>query len=213
MPPMHRLGLPLGLLFLAMLSCTGDQPDTSNETGETGETGHPDTDTGPQFCDGEEPSVTLGTGSSEYVAAEDGDEHTMIYGPQGGWHFLGAVKLDNLAPIVELTFRGTWDATGEEICYGYYRVLSVCEAECDCSYWDMFCYIDVSDLESNPDGLDPHELLAYEAVTLSVTVVDEDDREAYDEWSIIAVPDEANLGGGDTGDTGTPEPDTGGTGG
>ena len=199
---MHRLGLPLGFIFLAVLSCTGDPKDTSGPTGESGETGDSGGDTGPDWCDGEAPAVTLGTGSSEYLPLDDGSEHMMIYGPQGGWHFLGAVDLDNLASIVELTIQGHWDATGEEICYGYYRVLSVCEGDCECSYWDMFCYIDVTELASNPDGLDPHELLAYEPVTLSVTVVDDDGREAYDELSIIAIPDPANVGGGDTGDTG-----------
>ncbi|GEM_PF-1571736 len=204
---MVRLGLVFGGLLLVFAACVRSPAETG-ETGDSGETGQPDTDTGPRFCEGEEATVTLGTGTSEYVPLDDGSDHTMIYGPQGGWHFLGGADLDNLDDIVELTFRGVWGATGEEVCYGYYRVLSVCEATCDCSYWDMYCYIDVSELASNPQELDPFELLADEPVTLSLLVVDQDGREAYDELTIVAQPDPANLGGTDTGDTGSDD-DTG----
>ena len=39
-----------------------------------------------------DPGIELGTGELEFEALDDGDELSLIRGPQGGYHFLGSVR-------------------------------------------------------------------------------------------------------------------------
>lgn len=71
-----RAALLLGALALAM-GCKGE-PD-----GE---------DTVPKLP----PMVEIGTGETEFVPLEDGDTIYIVYGPQGGYHFNGSLRVQGI---------------------------------------------------------------------------------------------------------------------
>ena len=43
-----------------------------------------------------DPEVLLGTGEYEFETLEDGDEIDIVYGPQGGYHLLGSIRIKGL---------------------------------------------------------------------------------------------------------------------
>jgi hypothetical protein len=68
--------------------------------------------------------VRLGTGTDAFVPVEDGDEITIVFGPQGGYHLDGSLRAsgivagdpDDLAdPDNPVTTFRVWDATGDPI--------------------------------------------------------------------------------------------------
>ena len=47
-------------------------------------------------ADAVEPGILLGTGEYEFEALGDGDEIDIVYGPQGGYHLLGSIRIKGL---------------------------------------------------------------------------------------------------------------------
>jgi hypothetical protein len=43
-----------------------------------------------------EPAILLGTGESEFVALDDGDDIEIVFGPQGGYHVLGSIRVQGV---------------------------------------------------------------------------------------------------------------------
>ena len=56
-------------------------------------------------CSQEPPKLEIGTGESSFESIEQGDSLVMVHGPQGGWHMLGSMYLQNTGPVVELDFK------------------------------------------------------------------------------------------------------------
>ena len=45
-----------------------------------------------------DPAIELGSGELEWLPLSDGDDLEVIYGPQGGYHFLGSVRIHGFDP-------------------------------------------------------------------------------------------------------------------
>src|SRR6185436_3266908 len=74
-------------MLLALLACAG----TEDAAG----------DGAPLDCEAGEASADIGTGEYEWVDLSEGDDVTMVHGPQGGWHILGSVRIDDMYDNVE----------------------------------------------------------------------------------------------------------------
>ncbi len=44
----------------------------------------------------DDPAIELGTGDLEFVAIENGDTVQVVFGPQGGYHLLGSLRVRSL---------------------------------------------------------------------------------------------------------------------
>ncbi|MFT7522102.1 MAG: hypothetical protein ACI9MC_004254 [Kiritimatiellia bacterium] len=47
-------------------------------------------------CAPPEPLIAIGSGELDWLQMTDGDEIEVVYGPQGGYHFYGSVRLANI---------------------------------------------------------------------------------------------------------------------
>jgi len=45
-----------------------------------------------------DPDLQLGTGVSSFIAVEDGDEVVIVFGPQGGYHLDGSLRVQGIDP-------------------------------------------------------------------------------------------------------------------
>lgn len=137
---------------------------------------------------GEEVSVAVGTGDAAYVPLEPGDEVTMVHGPQGGWHILGSVLVQNTAPIVSLRFTIHTVEGGALIADNTYRVLLVDAPPCGGSFPGMYAYLNVSALaEGEADT--PPELLDGARLKMRVEADDGEGGVGAGELEVIAALD------------------------
>ena len=88
--PVKLGALPAVVLAHALLACGGDSmpPDP-----DAGRADVPGVDS---FAPGAR--VELGTGEDAFEPIMDGETLQFIRGPQGGWHFLGSVRVSGLEP-------------------------------------------------------------------------------------------------------------------
>ncbi len=139
-----------------------------------------------ESCEGEATAAQIGTGTDEWEPLTEGQELSIIHGPQGGYHLVTAVLFDNMDSFVEIEVGGRWPAASEEVCVGHNRVAASCAEECRCQSLDLYCHLDVSDLASNPEQLTAPELLSGESLCLSIMVEDQSGRTASDEVCVVA---------------------------
>jgi len=97
------------LWLLTSIACTGDEPNDDTD----------DTDVEPVPTE-----ARLGTGTEEFVPVEDGDEITIVFGPQGGYHLDGSMRASGIVagdpddltdPDNPITAFRVWDETGDPI--------------------------------------------------------------------------------------------------
>jgi hypothetical protein len=94
MPP--TAGSPL--LIAIFISCTGDDGPAKGEPPPPlpHSASLPHTGVGP--CDGDEPAVTLGTGTDAFEPLADGAPLSFYLGPQGGYHVFASLRATDLPP-------------------------------------------------------------------------------------------------------------------
>ncbi|MDG1483052.1 MAG: hypothetical protein P8R54_25905 [Myxococcota bacterium] len=174
----------LWMLPLALLGC-GDKEGPSDSAAGLG-------------CFAEEPSVRIGSGESTFEDVASGDGLTMVHGPQGGWHMLASIWVENVDQIVEIEFTITVKSTGAVVSDNSYRVALVTDGECAGYFPGMYGYLSVGDIA---DGeLDtPPELLSYETMVLAMTVTDAEGRTATTELEVLAEPDPVDVVSSDSG--------------
>jgi hypothetical protein len=94
--------------LLLVAACTADSSDDAE-----------DTDVAPVPTE-----ARLGTGTDAFVPVEDGDEITIVFGPQGGYHLDGSMRASGVVPgdpddlsdpDNPITAFRVWDATGDPI--------------------------------------------------------------------------------------------------
>ncbi len=166
------------------------------------EAGGPDDvlgDTAPFTCEGAPASVTIGgTGTDDsqlpiWVEMPEGSEQTMVHGPQGGWHILASADVQGTDPIVTIRLQIFWPAHDDaRLSDGLFRVMLVPDTRCGGYYAGMFGILDVSEVAEG-DANTPPELLAGEALKLTLDIVDLDGLTAHDEVSVIAALDPADV--------------------
>jgi hypothetical protein len=69
--------------FVLVAGCTAQSPADDGE----------DTDVEPLPSE-----VTLGTGEDAFVPVDDGDDITIVFGPQGGYHLTGSMRASGIVP-------------------------------------------------------------------------------------------------------------------
>ena len=121
-------------------------------------------------CYSKTPQVHIGTGEYEWKELSEGDSVMMVHGPQGGWHMLGSIWLENSAQIVEVSFQ-IYTMENIVISDNNYRVAMVMEEECVGFYPGMFGYLNVSELEEGNRNTPP-ELLADTQVRFEIQTND-----------------------------------------
>lgn len=171
--------------LLVLFACAPD--DSAGDSGGGGDdSGSPATVT---------PSVEIGGGETEWEELLEGSEHTMVHGPQGGWHMLGSVKAIGFDDVLEVHYSITANEHGDAIISdNSYRVLSIRDETDDtvATYPGMYGYLDVTALaEGELDT--PPELLAWQEVVLHMEVVDASGHSASDDRMVIAAPDPADM--------------------
>jgi hypothetical protein len=149
---------------LLAAGCSGDDgtdkspPTRETATVATGDTGLEDTSTA-LVC---EPDVHIGTGEQAYAPIDD--ELTIVSGPQGGWHVLGAARICDLGPTATVQFEATRLSDG--LIVGRSGPVTKPLIPLDsCCYGvsDVFTYLNI-DGEARPDLVLEGELVRFEVV-------------------------------------------------
>lgn len=164
-------------LLAALIGCSGAL-DSGNTT------------TGNGACAGEA-VVEVGDGNDPFAPIEEGSDHTMTHGPQGGWHMLASVRVTNTDDIVSIHY--TIDLLPEEsrISDNSYRVQLKDVGNCQGTYWNMYGYLDASALV-NGEADTPPELFCGKTARLTMEVEDGDGKGGQTTVEVTAVNDPAD---------------------
>lgn len=168
-------------MFLLILACSGGKD--SNEPVESQ----------PSACPGEA-SIAIGDGNELFAEIPAGSSVVMTHGPQGGWHMLASVLVENTDMIVTLNYAIDVLPEMTRISDNNYRVQLKSTGDCSGIYWNMYGYLDVAALT---DGeLDtPPELLCEKNLRMSITATDSSGKSATSTVDIIAAPDPSDTCG------------------
>lgn len=168
-------------------ACTGNPDPNAGDTAACAS----ETTQLPESCACDAPNVLVGGGNTAFAAVDDGDEATLVHGPQGGWHILGSVWLENLERLVTIHFTVTVIENATVVSDNLYRVQSVQVDPCTGYYPGMYGYLDVAAMAQG-DADTPPELLAGKELLIRMDVVDLEGRTAADELRVLAVRDPAD---------------------
>lgn len=178
------MSLLSGLLWL--IGCPGGKESADDSASTT---------TDPCFVDA--PLIGIGDGTTEFIPVADGDEVTMVHGPQGGWHIVASVMVSHTDRIVELAY--TIDLLdGTRISDNNYRVQLKDMGDCSGFYTNMYGYLDVSAL-SEGDADTPPELICGQPIRLTVRALDSAGREAAATVELVTGPDPIDICAGTSG--------------
>ena len=171
----------------ALVGCA--QPETcSTDTADSGiQVGTIDAS-----CRCNEPSFDFGTGDSSFVPVSDGDDVTMIHGPQGGWHIWGSVRVSNTRDVVKIGFTAVDIESQKTVVDVTNQVALAMENDCTGTYTGMYGFIDVEELAV--EELDtPPELLCLHDLELTMTLTDSGGRHMVEKRRVRAMPDQADT--------------------
>jgi len=155
---------------------TAGPPDTApNHTGDTALV-----DTGPFF------TVEVGTGEFAYTPLANNDPIEIIAGWQGGWHFLGGLRVCNMEAPFDVRYVVTDVPSGEVVADQFYaQWLLIDEANGCRNTYNLFGFINVIGLAYG-DQDTPPELLDGHLVEMRFTVTDALGREETGAVQVVA---------------------------
>lgn len=148
-------------------------------------------------CDPAEPLpfIEVGGGETRFEPLAEGQPHTIVHGPQGGWHMLGSVRTHGFDEIVSIRFViEAVEMDGAVVSDQYYRVQCIEDPDDpDALYYPgLYGYLDVEALAQGE--LDtPPELLSYQQVRLQMIVDDTLGHQAQASVQVQAEPDPDDL--------------------
>ncbi len=188
---MGRTGPVLGTLWLTAcpgtgLDDSGDEPYTcpANEDASAW--------IAEECCTGEL-TLTVGTGTDPFEEREEGSCHTMIHGPQGGWHMEVSARVCGTYDRVYLHYEIYDVETGIQISDNTYKVALQPETEGCCGVFDgMFGFLDMSDL-STEEARNPPELICLNELELRLEVWDLAGQVVQTDRRVIGAPHEDDL--------------------
>ena len=163
-----------------LLACGRSPVDSDSAAAAVGEI-----DTG---CTSEPATLELGTGSDTFETLADGQQLTMVHGPQGGWHMLGSGRVTNTRDVVGFLYTIEAVESGVQVSWNQYYVQLASVGDCTGAYPGMYGYLDVAAL-ADGDADTPPEILAGQEMRLDLTVTDPDGRTATDSRTVIAALD------------------------
>jgi hypothetical protein len=144
------------------------------------------------------PEVSLGTGTEDFVEVQDGDEVIIVFGPQGGYHLDGSLRLQGLNAGVhtDLSHPDNPTTTFEVLTSGGEPVSGL---DGD----NTITYVQGIDPTDEPGvyemvgrriflDIDDDDELVGDLLTVTVTVVDVDGIRVEDSHALLAVPHPQN---------------------
>ena len=169
-------------MLLLLIACTASK-----------DSGEPTESTMTIDCPGEA-TVAIGDGAETFTEIAENTDLVMTHGPQGGWHMLASVLVENLEMIVTLNY--TIDVMPEmtRISDNNYRVQLKSDGACKGIYWNMYGYLDTS-LITDGELDTPPELLCGKSLQLTITASDSSGKSASDSVTVIAAPDPTDTCG------------------
>lgn len=167
-------------LMLSLLACTGKPSDTADQPAAAA------------ACTDSPPGLTIGTGEYEWEDLSEGDEVTMVHGPQGGWHMLGSARIDNTDSVVRIRFNIWLKESGLVISENNYTVQMIRDQDCSGYYPGMYGYINYKEFREDDDDLPP-TMYGYQTVVMEMQATDLEDRTASTTLEVVAVPDPVDL--------------------
>jgi len=189
----------------AWLAAVGWATGCGAEAGDddTGGTGDDDAAAADIDCGDSDPQLVCGTGDSGYQPLAEGDEVTIIHGPQGGWHLTGAFATANLGEYADITYDLTDVPSGLVVASGTARIAMVPEGECSFVVYNLLMIFDSDlygplasgeDLDTPCELFDRHRMRMRYVVTGldSATLAEVATVEAVIE--VVAVPQDACEG-------------------
>ena len=176
----------LALLWMALGCAGGDK--AAEDTSQV----DPDPDPDPEACIQPTLDVQVGTGSMSYTPLNDGDPVTLVHGPQGGWHILGAAYMTNFDPVVNIHYTVVVEATGAVVADNNYRVQMKADGDCAGFYPGMYGYLDVREIVDG-EADTPPELLGGEQLRLTMDVTDLVGRAGTDSLLVVGELDPHDL--------------------
>ncbi len=78
-------------LIALVLACAGSGTDPNTDPTTP-------SDTGPVVIPDLDPALSLGTGVDAFEEVADGDDIVIVYGPQGGYHLDGSLRVQGINP-------------------------------------------------------------------------------------------------------------------
>ncbi|MEC7242477.1 MAG: hypothetical protein VXW32_14675 [Myxococcota bacterium] len=177
----------LWILSGGLLACTSPEtcPSEAQETGiQVGSIS--------DACRCEEASFDLGTGDAQFETVAEGEEVTMIYGPQGGWHIWGSVRVRNTRDVIKIHFTASDTVSQSYVVDVTTQVALAMEDDCTGTYTGMYGFLDTDPLIDG-DRDTPPELLCYHELLLTMTLTDTAGRRLEQTRRVIAAPDQADA--------------------
>ena len=124
-----------------------------------------------ESCFGLTPSLTIGEGEQTFVPFSEPAEAMIVHGPQGGWHVVASIRIENMESIIEGVYQIVHQETGVLVSENPFRLAVITDGDCSGYYPGMFGYISVTEL--NDGDLDtPPELLGGDILEMTITVND-----------------------------------------
>lgn len=140
-------------------------------------------------CGADLPQIRVTESRDIGVPLEDGDDVTLVHGPQGGWHVEVGVVVVDPEPRVELVLE--IEALGEEVVRNEYSFRVNEHDGCTGHREGLFGFLDVSALVDG-EANTPPELLVGEELHLTATVVGSQGT-AVREVRLLGVPDPKDV--------------------
>jgi len=155
--------------------------------------------------------MTIGAGDDVYEDLEEGACHTMVHGPQGGWHMLGSVRACHTFDVVYIHFEIFDVESKMRISDNTYRVKMEMEEDGCCgTFPGMYGFLDMTGLRDG--SLDtPPELICLNELELRMSVYDDSGRLVESSRRVIGAPHADDVGICDPGECLQEPGDSGGT--
>ena len=156
-----------------------DDDDVTDTDTPTGPTGAPHTgDTGgTESCFEQPPAVEVGTGDSTFEELDELVPVEVVFGPQGGYHMLAAVRACHMDAIVTVHLTITDELSGVVVSDVSYLAPTYDEGDCCRFRADLYGYLDVSAVPGAA-GMGAGEYLNGKVVVYELQVEDDLGNEA-----------------------------------
>ncbi len=155
-----------------MSACVAETTTEPEGTSPTGDTRASDTGT-PQTCGVTPPELSVGTGVEAFEPLSDLDAVEVVFGPQGGYHIVAALRACHMSPLLTVHIEMIDEATGATVADVDYLAPTLDEGDCCRSRADMYGYLDVSTVPGIA-GQDPGAYLDGKVIAIAIAASDED---------------------------------------
>ncbi len=181
--------IPLAAGWL-LVACPGTTP--TDDTGDSATYECPTNEDAAAIIDAAcctgELSLTIGNGNEPFEPRAEGSCHTMVHGPQGGWHMEVSAQVCGTYDRVYLHYEIYDVETQMRISDNTYKVALAPELDGCCgTFTGMFGYLDMSGLQSGSANTPP-ELVCLNELELRLEVWDQAGQVVQATRRVIGAP-------------------------